>query len=84
MPALGTFAAGVQARVWKICAVGGILFLVVPGLGWLDQSPMLLAGVTFLIITLGGLVWWVSQRPDRGIGNYLTSGTPERRTAPLT
>lgn len=62
--ALGTFAAGVQARVWQICAVGGILFPVVPGLGWLDQSPLLLAAVTFLIIALGGLVWWASQRPD--------------------
>ncbi|MEO6780279.1 MAG: hypothetical protein ABI407_04375 [Bradyrhizobium sp.] len=62
--ALGTFVAGVQARVWQICAVGGILFLAVPGLGWLDQSPLLLAAVTFLIIALGGLVWWASQRPD--------------------
>jgi hypothetical protein len=62
--ALGTFVAGVQARVWQICAVGGILFLVVPGLGWLDQSPLLLAAVTVLIIALGGLVWWASQRAD--------------------
>jgi hypothetical protein len=62
--ALGTFVAGVQARVWQICAVGGILFLAVPGLGWLDQSPLLLAGVTVLIVALGGLVWWASQRPD--------------------
>lgn len=62
--ALGTFVAGVQARVWQISAVGGILFLVVPGLGWLDQSPLLLAAVTSLIIVLGGLVWWANQRPD--------------------
>jgi len=62
--ALGTFVAGVQARVWQICAVGGILFLAVPGLGWLDQSPLLLAAVAFLIVALGGLAWWASQRPD--------------------
>ena len=31
--ALGTFVAGVQARVWQICAVGGVLFLVSPRLG---------------------------------------------------
>lgn len=73
--ALGTFVAGVQARVWKICAVGGILFLVVPGLGWLDQSPMLLAAATFLIITLGGFVWWISQRPERGVSDRLASGS---------
>jgi hypothetical protein len=60
--ALGTFVAGVQARVWQICAVGGLLFLAVPGVGWLDQSPLLLAAATCLIIALGGLVWWVRQR----------------------
>ncbi len=59
--ALGTFVAGVQARVWQICAVGGLLFLAVPGLGWLDQSPLLLAAGTCAAIALGGAAWWVSQ-----------------------
>jgi hypothetical protein len=39
--ALGSFCAGVQARIWQICAVGVILFLAVPALGWLDQSPLI-------------------------------------------
>jgi uncharacterized membrane protein YfcA len=60
--ALGTFVAGVQARVWQVCSVGGVLFLAVPGLGWLDQSPMLLAAATCVIVALGGLAWWVSHR----------------------
>jgi hypothetical protein len=59
--ALGTFVAGVQARVWQICAVGGVLFLAVPGLGWLDQSPLLLGAAAVLIILLSGLAWWASQ-----------------------
>jgi hypothetical protein len=59
--ALGTFVAGVQAGVWRICAVGGILFLAVPGLGWLDQSPLLLTAASLLIIALGGLAWWMNQ-----------------------
>jgi hypothetical protein len=63
--ALGTFVAGVQAQVWRICAVGGVLFLAVPGIGWLDQSVMLLAAATLLIIAVGGLVWWVEQRPRK-------------------
>jgi hypothetical protein len=63
--ALGTFVAGVQSRVWQICAVGGLLFLAVPGLGWLDQSPLLLTAATCMIVLLGGTVWWVSQK--RGI-----------------
>ena len=69
--ALGTFVAGVQSRVWQICAVGGVLFLAVPGLGWLDQSPLLLTAATCMIVLLGGTVWWVSQK--RGTGpNPLT------------
>ena len=59
--ALGTFAAGVQARVWQICGVGALLFLAVPGVGWLDQSPLLLAAVAAAILSLGGLVWWIKQ-----------------------
>jgi hypothetical protein len=60
--ALGTFVAGVQGRVWRICAVGCALFLAVPGLGWLDQSPLLLTAAAFVIVALGGLAWWVSRR----------------------
>jgi hypothetical protein len=60
--ALGTFVAGVQARVWQICTVGGILFLAVPGLGWLDQSPLLLTAAATVVGALGGVAWWVSQR----------------------
>ena len=59
--ALGTFVAGVQARVWQICGVGGLLFLSVPGLGWLDQSPLLLTAMTVLLVGLGGLAWWVGE-----------------------
>ena len=59
--ALGTFIAGVEARVWRICAVGAALFLAVPGLGWLDQSPLLVIGATAIIVALGGLAWWATQ-----------------------
>jgi hypothetical protein len=60
--ALGTFVAGVQARVWQICAVGCVLFAAVPALGWLDQSPLLFTVATAVIVALGGLAWWVSDR----------------------
>lgn len=60
--ALGTFVAGVQARVWQISVVGGALFLAVPGLGWLDQSPMLLAAAAMMIVVLSGLAWWASNK----------------------
>ena len=60
--ALGTFVAGVQARVWQICSVGSLLFLAVPGLGWLDQSPLLFTVACAVIVALGGLAWWVSDQ----------------------
>ncbi len=59
--ALGTFVAGVQARVWQICAVGGFLFLAVPGLGWLDQSPLLLVAAMCVIVVVSALAWWVTR-----------------------
>jgi len=59
--ALGTFVAGVQARVWQICTVGGLLFLSVPGVGWLDQSPLLLVGFAFLAVVIGGVAWWATR-----------------------
>ncbi len=58
--ALGTFVAGVQARVWQVCAVGGVLFLAVPGLGWLDQSPLLLTAAACVVVGLGGIAWWLN------------------------
>jgi hypothetical protein len=63
--ALGTFMAGLQARVWRICAVGAILFVAVPAVGWLDQSAVLLMVATVAVIGIGGLTWWVDQRRHR-------------------
>ncbi len=60
--ALGTFCAGVQARIWQICAIGVVLFLCVPGLGWLDQSFMFVTAVTLILLVVGGLVWWGVSR----------------------
>jgi hypothetical protein len=62
--ALGTFITGVEARVWRISAVGALLFLAVPGLGWIDQSPLLLASATVVVIAFGGFAWWITQRSE--------------------
>lgn len=68
--ALGTFVAGIQSRVWQICAVGGVLFLAAPGMGWIDQSPLLLLAITFAIIAAGAATWWFIEggkgRPAAG------------------
>lgn len=60
--ALGTFLAGLQARVWRICAVGAVLFLAAPGIGWLKQSGAAIAAATLAIIAIGGVTWWIDQR----------------------
>ncbi len=60
--ALGTFVAGLQSRVWRICAVGGILLLAVPAMGWLEQSALLIAIVILALIAVSFLTWWVSHR----------------------
>jgi hypothetical protein len=60
--ALGTFVAGVQARLWQTCAVGVVLFLAVPGIGWVNQSLIFLVGVSVVVIILGGLAWAVAER----------------------
>jgi hypothetical protein len=75
--ALGTFVAGIQARVWQIRAVGGVLFLSVPGLGWLDQSPLMLAAGTCVIIALGGVAWWLSQG-HQGTTGQTAAPTPSQ------
>jgi len=60
--ALGTFVAGVQARLWQTCAVGIVLFLAVPGIGWINQSLIFLVGVSAVVVILGGLAWAVAER----------------------
>lgn len=62
--ALGTFTAGLQARVWRICALGALLFVAVPTIGWLDQSVMLLFAAALVVIAIGALTWWIGQRRD--------------------
>jgi len=75
--ALGTFVVGVQARAWRICAVGCVLFLAVPGLGWLHRSPLLVAAAMCVVIALGGLAWWVSQ-PQHDTASPSAPATPSR------
>jgi uncharacterized membrane protein YphA (DoxX/SURF4 family) len=64
--ALGTFTAGVQARLWQTCAVGIVLFLAVPGITFIHQSALLLVGISVVVIVLGGFTWSVSERRQRG------------------
>nr|WP_294509377.1 hypothetical protein [uncultured Rhodopila sp.] len=60
--ALGTFIAGVQARLWQTCAVGIVLFLAVPSITLIHQSALLLVGLSVVIVIVGGFTWSVTER----------------------
>ena len=63
--ALGTFVAGVHARVWRICLVGLFLALSVPAVAWIQDSAMLLLVGTLMVVAVGGVFWWLWRR-ERG------------------
>lgn len=60
--ALGTFVAGVHARVWRICLVGLFLALSVPAVAWIQDSAMLLLVGALLVVAVGGVFWWLWRR----------------------
>jgi hypothetical protein len=60
--ALGTFVAGLQSRVWRICAVGAIMLVAVPAMGWLEQSALFIIIAALAVVAVGFLTWWVGQR----------------------
>jgi hypothetical protein len=61
--ALGTFTAGVHIGSWRICFVGLIFGIGVPGIAWLEQSALfLLLGALVLIAIIAPLVWRERQR----------------------
>lgn len=60
--ALGTFVAGVHARAWRVCAVGGFLALAVPAVAWIQESATLLLVVAVLAALVGVAFWWMWRR----------------------
>jgi hypothetical protein len=60
--ALGTFVAGVHARVWRICLVGVFLALSVPAVAWIQESALLLLVAALLVIAVGFAFWWLWRR----------------------
>jgi hypothetical protein len=60
--ALGTFVAGMQARVWRICAVGALMLAAVPSMSFLEQSALILALAAMVVVAVGFFTWWVSER----------------------
>lgn len=60
--ALGTFVAGVHARVWRICVVGVFLAAAVPAVAWIQEAAMLLLVSALLVVAAGAVLWWLWRR----------------------
>ena len=63
--ALGTFLAGVHARVWRISLVGVFLAMSVPAVAWIQESAVLLLVGGLLAIVVVAVFWWLWRR-ERG------------------
>jgi hypothetical protein len=60
--ALGTFTAGVHIGAWRICLVGLVLGIGVPGIAWLEQSALFLLLVALVLIAVIAPFFW-RERP---------------------
>jgi hypothetical protein len=60
--ALGTFTAGVHIEAWRICLVGLILGVGVPGIAWLEQSALFLLLVVLVLIAIVTPFFWRERR----------------------
>ena len=66
--ALGTFTAGVHIWAWRICLVGLILGVGVPGIAWLEQSAFLLLLAVLVLIALAAPLVWSMRQRWHGVG----------------
>ena len=64
--ALGTFVAGVHARVWRICLVGAFLAIAVPVVAWVQDSAMFLLVASILVIVVAAAFLWLWRREKGG------------------
>jgi hypothetical protein len=60
--ALGTFTAGIHISSWRICLVGALLALGVPGVAWLEQSALLLMLIALVVVAIAAPLYWRSRR----------------------
>jgi hypothetical protein len=56
--ALGTFTAGVHIGAWRICLVGVILGIGVPGIAWLEQSAFFLLLIALVLVAIVAPILW--------------------------
>ncbi|MGE0035052.1 MAG: hypothetical protein AB7S93_05415 [Xanthobacteraceae bacterium] len=60
--ALGTFTAGIHISSWRICLVGVLLALGVPGVAWFEQSALLLMLIVLVVVAIAAPIYWHNKR----------------------
>src|SRR6516225_1084285 len=65
---LGTFTAGVHIGAWRICFVGLILGVAVPGIAWLEQSALFILLVALVLIGIAAPLFWRAQQRHKADG----------------
>jgi hypothetical protein len=60
--ALGTVTAGIHISSWRICLVGVLLALGVPGVAWLEQSALLLMLIALVVVAIAAPLYWRHKR----------------------
>ena len=64
--ALGTFTAGVHIAAWRICLLGVVLGVGVPGIAWLEQSALLLLLGALVLIAVIAPFFWRERHSPKG------------------
>lgn len=60
--ALGAVTAGIHISSWRICLVGVLLALGVPGVAWLEQSALLLMLIALVVVAIAAPLYWRNRR----------------------
>jgi hypothetical protein len=66
--ALGTFTAGVHIGAWRICVVGLIFGIGVPGIAWLEQSALFLLLVALVLVAIAAPLFWRERKRQTAEG----------------
>jgi hypothetical protein len=63
--ALGTFTAGVHIGAWRICLVGLIFGIGVPGIAWLEQSALFLLLLALVLVAIAAPLFWRERQGQK-------------------
>jgi len=66
--ALGTFTAGLHIGAWRICLVGLIFGIGVPGIALLEQSALFVLLLVLVLIAIAAPIFWRTRQRSKAEG----------------